>query len=94
MVKQNRYVMTFVNVLAHYCILQLRRRAAGNEPSEIQEEAISMTIVEILLSVFLPPLGVFLAYGISTTLLINILLTLLGWLPGIIHAVWAISKKD
>jgi uncharacterized membrane protein YqaE (UPF0057 family) len=60
----------------------------------IQEEAISMTIVEILLSVFLPPLGVFLAYGISTTLLINILLTLLGWLPGIIHAVWAISKKD
>lgn len=52
-----------------------------------------MTFVEILLSFFLPPLGVFLAYGVSGTLIINILLTLLGWLPGVIHAFWVISKR-
>jgi uncharacterized membrane protein YqaE (UPF0057 family) len=53
-----------------------------------------MTIIEVLLSLFLPPLGVFLAYGISTTLVINIVLTLLGWLPGVLHAFWVLAKKS
>jgi uncharacterized membrane protein YqaE (UPF0057 family) len=53
-----------------------------------------MTIIEVVLSLFLPPLGVFLAYGISTTLLVNIVLTILGWLPGVLHAFWVISKKS
>jgi uncharacterized membrane protein YqaE (UPF0057 family) len=45
-----------------------------------------------VLGVVLPPVGVFLTYGVSTALVINILLCLLGWIPGIIHAVWAIAK--
>ncbi len=32
-------------------------------------------------------------YGIGPTLFINIGLTLLGWIPGSIHAVWAIVKQ-
>ncbi|PZO38858.1 MAG: YqaE/Pmp3 family membrane protein [Pseudanabaena frigida] len=51
-----------------------------------------MKFIQILLGILLPPLGVFLTYGLSSTFLINIGLTLLGWIPGIIHAVWAISK--
>lgn len=51
-----------------------------------------MKPLRILLGILLPPLGIFLTYGISTTLLINVVLTLLGWLPGSIHAVWAIAK--
>jgi uncharacterized membrane protein YqaE (UPF0057 family) len=50
-------------------------------------------LLKILLAILLPPVGVFLSYGVSTTLLINILLTVLGWLPGSIHAVWAITKQ-
>lgn len=46
------------------------------------------------LGLVLPPVGIFMTYGLSSTLLINILLTLLGWLPGSIHAVWAISKHN
>lgn len=53
-----------------------------------------MKIVRILLAVLIPPVGVFLTFGISTTLVINILLTLLGWLPGSIHALWAILKHE
>ncbi len=49
--------------------------------------------MKLILGILLPPVGVFLAYGISATLLINIGLTLLGWIPGVIHAVWAISKQ-
>ncbi len=53
-----------------------------------------MKLLRYALAILLPPLGVFLTYGLSTTLLINILLTFLGWIPGSIHAVWAIAKHD
>jgi uncharacterized membrane protein YqaE (UPF0057 family) len=53
-----------------------------------------MKIMRLLLGLVLPPLGVFLTVGAGPTLLINILLTLLGWLPGSIHAVWVIAKHE
>jgi len=43
-------------------------------------------------AILLPPLGVFLQVGISKHFWINILLTLLGYIPGIVHAVWVIAK--
>lgn len=51
-----------------------------------------MKLLRILLGILVPPVGIFLTYGLSTTLLINILLTLFAWIPGSIHAVWAIAK--
>ena len=53
-----------------------------------------MGIIQIIASILLPPLGVFLTMGVSQALLINVVLTLLGWIPGIIHALWLISKKS
>ena len=53
-----------------------------------------MKLIQIILASLLPPVGVFLAYGFSATLLINIGLTILGWVPGVIHAFWAISKQN
>lgn len=50
-------------------------------------------LLRILLAVLLPPLGVFLQVGIGKHFWINIVLTLLGYLPGIIHAVWVIAKR-
>jgi uncharacterized membrane protein YqaE (UPF0057 family) len=52
-----------------------------------------MEIVKIILAVVLPPLGVFLQVGIGKHFWINIILTLLGYIPGIVHAVWVIAKK-
>ena len=52
-----------------------------------------MDLLRILVAILLPPLGVFLQVGIGKHFWINILLTLLGWLPGIIHAVWVISRR-
>jgi len=51
-----------------------------------------MKIIQIILGILIPPLGIFLTFGFGPTLLINIGLTLLGWVPGSIHAVWAIVK--
>ncbi|KKX27889.1 YqaE/Pmp3 family membrane protein [Rhizobium sp. LC145] len=52
-----------------------------------------MDIVRILLAILLPPLGVFLQVGLGLQFWLNILLTLLGWLPGIVHALWVILRK-
>jgi uncharacterized membrane protein YqaE (UPF0057 family) len=51
-----------------------------------------MDILKIIFAVILPPLGVFLEVGITKHFWINILLTILGFIPGIIHAVWVIGK--
>ena len=51
-----------------------------------------MDIIRIILTVILPPLGVFLQVGIGKHFWINILLTLLGYIPGVVHGVWVIAK--
>ncbi|MDJ0617210.1 MAG: YqaE/Pmp3 family membrane protein [Calothrix sp. MO_192.B10] len=51
-------------------------------------------LLRLIIAFVIPPLGVFLTTGISSTLLINILLTLFGWLPGSIHAIWVILKQE
>ncbi len=45
-----------------------------------------MKLLEIILAILLPPLGVALKFGITKQFWINLLLTLLGYIPGIIHA--------
>lgn len=56
-------------------------------------ESRPLDIVRILLSILLPPVGVFLQVGIGLHFWLNILLTLCGYLPGIVHALWVIIKK-
>jgi uncharacterized membrane protein YqaE (UPF0057 family) len=51
-----------------------------------------MDLVRIILAIILPPLGVFLQVGLGKHFWINILLTLLGYIPGIVHAVWIIAR--
>jgi uncharacterized membrane protein YqaE (UPF0057 family) len=46
----------------------------------------------IVVAILLPPLGVFLQVGLTKHFWINILLTILGYIPGIVHAVWVIAK--
>ncbi len=52
-----------------------------------------MDVLRVLIAILLPPLGVFLQVGIGLQFWLNILLTLLGYIPGIIHAVYIIVKR-
>ena len=52
-----------------------------------------MDVIRILLSILLPPVGVFLQVGIGLHFWLNILLTLLGYIPGIIHAIYIIFRR-
>lgn len=52
-----------------------------------------MDVLRIILSVLLPPVGVFLQVGLGKHFWLNVLLTLLGYVPGLVHAVWVISRR-
>lgn len=56
-------------------------------------KAAVMDLIRVLLSVLLPPLGVFLQVGIGWQFWINIVLTLLGYIPGLVHAIWIIATR-
>ena len=51
-----------------------------------------MSLLIIILSVLLPPLAVFLVKGLGKDFIINLILSLFFWVPGIIHALWVNSK--
>jgi uncharacterized membrane protein YqaE (UPF0057 family) len=52
-----------------------------------------MDLIRILIAILLPPLGVFLQVGIGLQFWLNILLTILGYIPGIVHAIWIIARR-
>lgn len=52
-----------------------------------------MDILKIILAIVLPPLGVALEVGLGPQFWLNLLLTILGYIPGIIHAVYVIVSR-
>lgn len=61
--------------------------------TEPERSETTVDIFSVILAIILPPLGVGLKLGCGTHLVINILLTLLGFIPGIIHALIIICVK-
>ncbi|HPS54287.1 MAG TPA: YqaE/Pmp3 family membrane protein [Sedimentisphaerales bacterium] len=53
-----------------------------------------MTIFKIILAVFLPPFAAFLQVRTGKHFWINIILTILGGVPGMIHALWLVLTKQ
>lgn len=53
----------------------------------------STDIVRLISAIILPPVGVAMQVGFTTQFWINVLLTLLGYVPGVIHAVWIIARR-
>jgi uncharacterized membrane protein YqaE (UPF0057 family) len=49
-------------------------------------------VILVILAIFLPPIAVLIKSGVGKDLLINILLCLLIYVPGIIHAIWVVTK--
>ena len=58
----------------------------------VNNDSTSNDLLKIVLAIILPPMGVALETGINRDFWINVLLTLLGWLPGVLHAVYVIAK--
>lgn len=53
-----------------------------------------MDLIRLVLAFLLPPLGVFTQVGFGGHFWLNILLTLFGWIPGVLHAFYVILKEN
>ena len=54
----------------------------------------TQTFIALLVAYFLPPVAVLMRRGLSLALLVNLLLTLLFFVPGQVHAVWVVVKAN
>ena len=52
-----------------------------------------MSFIRLLIAFILPPLAVYLQFGLSRQFALNILLTLLGFVPGMVHAVFVMASE-
>jgi uncharacterized membrane protein YqaE (UPF0057 family) len=62
-------------------------RAAGGQPStaEVKDEEAEMKALRYFFCVVLPPVAVLMT-GRVASFFLSLILTLLGWIPGVIHA--------
>lgn len=49
-----------------------------------------MKLVKIILAIILPPAAAFMQVGLTNHFWINLVLTLIFWVPGVIHALWLV----
>lgn len=49
-----------------------------------------MKLAKILLAIFIPPVGAYLQVNVTKHFWINLLLTLLCGVPGMVHALWLV----
>ena len=69
------------------------RLRVGPDQAHHRLGAAHIDLVKIIFAILLPPLGVFMQVGFAGAFWLNILLTLCGYIPGIVHAVWIIAKR-
>jgi uncharacterized membrane protein YqaE (UPF0057 family) len=50
-------------------------------------------IIKIIIALFLPPVAVLLEVGLGLHFWLNIILTLLGGVPGMIHAIYIVVTR-
>jgi uncharacterized membrane protein YqaE (UPF0057 family) len=49
-----------------------------------------VNILRIILAIFIPPVAAYLQVNLTVHFWINIVLTLLGGIPGVLHALWLV----
>lgn len=50
-------------------------------------------MIKILTAILIPPLSIFLKSGLGSKFYLNVLLTICGIVPGVIHAIWNLSEE-
>ncbi|MFZ2875755.1 MAG: YqaE/Pmp3 family membrane protein [Phycisphaerales bacterium] len=59
----------------------------------MSEQGISSNkLLMVIIAILLPPVAVAVRDGLGLHLIINIVLTFLFWIPGLIHALWRVLR--
>ncbi len=59
----------------------------------VPQDSAGNDFVKILFAILLPPVGVAMEVGLTKQFWINLILTICGYLPGIVHAVYIIARR-
>lgn len=51
-------------------------------------------LILVIVSVFVPPLAVWLKRGLGRDVVVNVVLFVLGFFPALLHALWVVAKSD
>jgi uncharacterized membrane protein YqaE (UPF0057 family) len=86
-----KFIATPRSGLVRPCIKWQNNSCESNVNQALKESV--MDVIRILFAILLPPLGVFLQVGLGAQFWINIILTLFGYIPGIVHAVYIIATR-
>jgi len=68
--------------------------AAAHPPAARSKVSSNYDVLLYFVALFIPPVPVVLKRGLGADFCINILLWILGWIPGVIHAWYIISKSE
>jgi uncharacterized membrane protein YqaE (UPF0057 family) len=63
-------------------------------PVATDEEVIAMQRLKTSATILLPPLAVLMRKGKGLHFRVNIFLTILGYIPGLVHAIWLAAHPD
>lgn len=80
--------------LLHALVHTPRERGTLQSLTQSRTRRYSMNCLRLVLSILIPPLGVFLTVGIGLHFWLNIVLTILGYVAGLVHAVWIIATRS
>lgn len=51
-------------------------------------------LIHILIAVLCPPIAVFMRVGLKSQFWLNLLLTLMAYIPGLVHAIWLLAQTS
>ena len=49
-------------------------------------------MIKILTAILIPPISILLGYGLGSKFYLNVVLTICGIIPGVVHAIWNLSE--
>jgi len=70
-------------------VAQRKIKRANNGQDPIEDDKVLM----IILAILIPPVAIYLLYDIGSEFWVNLLLTFLCYVPGLIHALVLVSRK-
>jgi uncharacterized membrane protein YqaE (UPF0057 family) len=71
----------------------LRMRTLESNPTHLAKRETMADFIRIIFSILLPPVGVFFQVGLGLHFWLSIVLTLCGYIPGLVHAIWIIARS-
>ena len=65
-----------------------------DERTEEERHRDTVNMSAICCAIILPPLGVFIKFGVKVEFWICLVLTILGWIPGMVYALYIVIKEQ